>query len=305
MIQLFWLAGLYSFGLKHKGYNNVITGRDHKYGFGGKEYNDELGLDWYDVSARNYDPALGRWMNLDPLAEKMRRHSPYNFGFDNPIYFQDYDGMMPSQGDPIKKLKAAAKKADKLVVGIGRMVTTHLYNKAASIFGFEPTGGGDLRSDVSSGNGDQSLKRKGDRETPVYDVTGLDVATGFATTGKDGVNNNKGTSNNTNRKKGTGDGKDYGEKTAMAVTEKVVSTGEKMVDVYNSDSGTMNTETAAGESVKDTTFVVQTTDGVERNGTFGMSKVKDISVTVSNTRVKVDSTNTHHQNLVTEQHQGL
>jgi len=89
-------SNYYPFGLKHKGYNNVITGRDHKYGFGGKEYNDELGLDWYDVSARNYDPALGRWMNLDPLAEDMRRHSPYNFGFDNPVYFQDYDGMAPS-----------------------------------------------------------------------------------------------------------------------------------------------------------------------------------------------------------------
>lgn len=93
----------YLFGLKHKGYNNTITGRKHKYGFGGKEYNDELGLDWYDVSARNYDPALGRWMNIDPLAEQMRRHSPYNFGFDNPIYFQDYDGMMPSGTNPIKK----------------------------------------------------------------------------------------------------------------------------------------------------------------------------------------------------------
>ena len=70
-----------------------------KYKFGGKEYNEELGLEWYDVSARNYDPALGRWMNLDPLAETMRRHSPYNFGFDNPIYFQDYDGMAPASPD--------------------------------------------------------------------------------------------------------------------------------------------------------------------------------------------------------------
>ncbi|WP_164510934.1 RHS repeat domain-containing protein [Nonlabens xiamenensis] len=85
----------YPFGLQHKGYNNVVNGRDHKYGFGGKEEQDELGLEWIDITARNYDPALGRWMNIDPLAEQMRRHSPYNYAFDNPIYFMDPDGMAP------------------------------------------------------------------------------------------------------------------------------------------------------------------------------------------------------------------
>ncbi len=89
----------YPFGLKHKGYNGGQIGRNHKYGFGGKEEQDDAvgssSLNWLDFGARNYDAALGRWMNLDPLAELMRRHSPYNYAFDNPVFFIDYDGMAP------------------------------------------------------------------------------------------------------------------------------------------------------------------------------------------------------------------
>jgi len=89
----------YPFGLEHRGYNGNISAFANsvarKFMFGGKEYQDELGLEWYDVSARNYDPALGRWMNIDPLAEQMYSYSPYNYGFDNPIYFFDEDGNIP------------------------------------------------------------------------------------------------------------------------------------------------------------------------------------------------------------------
>lgn len=63
----------YPFGLKHKGYNSNINGTHHKYMFGGKEEQDDnVGgsqLNWLDFGARNYDPALVKWMNLDPLAE--------------------------------------------------------------------------------------------------------------------------------------------------------------------------------------------------------------------------------------------
>ncbi len=56
------------------------------------ELSEELGLNVYDFGARNYDPALGRWMNIDPMAESFFSDTPYNYTLNNPISNIDPDG---------------------------------------------------------------------------------------------------------------------------------------------------------------------------------------------------------------------
>lgn len=100
----------------HQGNNRVIVDQDgtveevnHYYPFGGvfasissvqpykyngKELDRKGGLDWYDYGVRQYDPILGRFMNVDPLAESSYFINPHAYCLNNPFNRVDPTGMI-------------------------------------------------------------------------------------------------------------------------------------------------------------------------------------------------------------------
>lgn len=71
---------------------------DNPYKFNGKELDEETGLYYY--GARYYNPRVSMWLSVDPLAEKYPGWSPYNYTLNNPVFWNDPDGMSPEHIDP-------------------------------------------------------------------------------------------------------------------------------------------------------------------------------------------------------------
>jgi RHS repeat-associated protein len=105
----------YSFGLKMEGISSRAAGGiENKYGITGKElqskeFSDGSGLEMYDFGARFQDPQIGRWFNVDPMAEQVYSHSPYVYVANNPVGLIDPDGReFDGDVDFVKRIKDEA-----------------------------------------------------------------------------------------------------------------------------------------------------------------------------------------------------
>ncbi|MEM6395321.1 MAG: RHS repeat-associated core domain-containing protein [Bacteroidota bacterium] len=80
----------YPFGMSFRGTAPLEPEPDQDFLYNGKELVGETGL--YDYGARYYDPAVSRWMGVDPLAYEYGAWSPYNYVLNNPMLHFDPDG---------------------------------------------------------------------------------------------------------------------------------------------------------------------------------------------------------------------
>ncbi len=104
------VAEYYPFG---SSYLPISPAGTNKYLYNSKEKQDDVlsgtALDWYDYGARFYDPQIGRWHTVDPLAEVNRKWSPYRYAYNNPMRFIDPDGMLetvkPADEEALEMIK--------------------------------------------------------------------------------------------------------------------------------------------------------------------------------------------------------
>ncbi|GHE72278.1 hypothetical protein GCM10011340_30660 [Roseivirga thermotolerans] len=91
--------------------------KPNNYKFNGKEIQEEFDINIYDYGARNYDAALGRWFNVDPLADLYLETSPYGFVKNNPLVNREIDGRYfdeKNEKTAAKMERRAEKQASKL-----------------------------------------------------------------------------------------------------------------------------------------------------------------------------------------------
>ncbi|MBA3986167.1 MAG: RHS repeat-associated core domain-containing protein [Flavobacteriales bacterium] len=104
-------------------FGSIMPGRsynssDYEYGFNGMRMDNEIkGTgNSYDFGARIYDPRIGRWLSVDPLAHMFSGWSPYPAFGDNPINNIDIDGRY-FIGVNDKEVKFKQRKDGTLKVG--------------------------------------------------------------------------------------------------------------------------------------------------------------------------------------------
>ena len=103
----------YPFGLLMPQRNSAGANTLEK--FTGKERDTEAGVNLDYFGARYYDPAIGRWHSVDPMADEYPSWSSYTYTLNNPVNFFDPNGEAPCCLIPV----GVAENKDNIAAALG------------------------------------------------------------------------------------------------------------------------------------------------------------------------------------------
>jgi len=106
-------SSYYVFGLQHAPVSKPNNPNNSLFN-GGSEWLADFDNDpdFYSTANREYDPTLGRFNGLDPLAESFTSWSPYSFSFNNPVIYSDPSGAAPISDETLAMLYELAARLD-------------------------------------------------------------------------------------------------------------------------------------------------------------------------------------------------
>jgi RHS repeat-associated protein len=97
----------YAFGSQMPGQTYNFTGNNYRYGFNGKENDNDVGKgigNQQDYGMRIYDPRIAKFLSVDPLSTSYAFNGPYNFAEGNPISNVDLDGQEAKNSTSVSSL---------------------------------------------------------------------------------------------------------------------------------------------------------------------------------------------------------
>jgi len=149
----------YPFGLVFNNYqreNSLLN----KFKFQSQEHIDELGLNWDSFKFRNHQPDIGRFFNIDPLAEKFYYNSPYAFSENKVTTHIELEG------------------AEALGIHIASKIAEFKMRTSNSVSNIQSAGGrvvsgnsGNVPSEVSMSDGDRQMIKLGSQISDAKMVT--------------------------------------------------------------------------------------------------------------------------------------
>jgi RHS repeat-associated protein len=150
----------YPFGLKMAGICSRAMGRltNKEKTFQGQRFDDELGLGWVQFKWRNHDPQIGRFVEIDPLAEKYVYNSTYAFSENKVTGHVELEGLEAAPTED----KRGCPTGIPVVNGTGNLAKGFLFGLSLQ-YQIEPTRGATVTGirDTKAGGTNAAGKAKG------------------------------------------------------------------------------------------------------------------------------------------------